>query len=181
MLSSKQQTKDWRKAQYWYKGCKSNECEKHQIIGLKDNVELFKNKDGLNGTTNIRINLEKMDLEEIKTPLNNDNGFEYTEDFDGHIKDGDRDIYINLKMTIELGGAQTRTMREVYHFIKGQIEILKKKEKCVFINILDGDQSYKHKDKFEYLIKKSKLTIDQQKRIYIGDSKTFVDKYKNYI
>ena len=74
--------------------------------------------------TNKRIDLEHMTLTDITDPLNKRNGFSYTEDFDGIIKNSDKKIFLNLKMICDSGGAQTRSIREVNHFIKGQYDYL---------------------------------------------------------
>jgi len=83
-------------------------------------------------------------------------------------------------MVCNSGGSQTRTLREVYHFVKCQLEYLLKQKKSsnkYFINILDGDQSYKRKQNFSYLLnlKKYKSICN---RIFVGDIKSF-DKWYN--
>ena len=64
--------------------------------------------------------------------------------------------YFNLKFICDNGGAQTRTLREVYHFIKYQINYLLKfnSNNIYFINILNGDTCYKNMNKFNYLLSK---------------------------
>lgn len=49
-------------------------------------------------------------------------------------------IYFNLKFVCDSGGAQTRTLREVYHFIESQMRYLinSNTDNVYFINILDG-------------------------------------------
>ena len=105
--------------------------------------------------------------------MKHQDGFEWTEDFDGYIDE--YKMYINLKMVCSSGGAQTRSLREVYHFINAQLNYLKNninKTKIFFINILDGDESHRNMSKFEYLISKKKyLTI--KKNIYVGNMKNF--------
>lgn len=126
-------------------------------------------------------------------------GFEYTEDFDGKCARGSNTIYFNLKFCCDAGGAQTRTLRLVYEFIKCQIKYINKQnntqddtqkekenndenqdkhkdEKCnnetYFINILDGDTSNTHISKFRYLLDKlnnKKL----EKYIFIGSMYEF--------
>ena len=60
----------------------------------------------------------------------------------------DKDFYFNLKIICNSGGAQTRYMRNVYHFMNNQLDHLSKYEylnkKIYFINILDGNECYKH-------------------------------------
>ena len=89
--------------------------------------------------------------------------------------------YFNLKFICDNGGAQTRTLREVYHFIKSQMEFLiKKKQIFHFINILDGDTSFKNMDKFHYL-KSNKKYKDIIKYIFIGDLHQFQNHFQEYI
>lgn len=56
--------------------------------------------------------------------MSNNNGYEWTENFDGLIMKNFSKYYFNLKFVCDVGGAQTRTLREVYHFIKHQMEYL---------------------------------------------------------
>jgi len=140
--SSFYQTKAWRKNRDWYKNGKFNECEKYQINLIE---KILKNKIS---KTPDRINIETLELCSINHPMSFNNGYEYTENFDGKYKN----VYFNFKFICDNGGAQTRTLREVYHFIKSQMEFLiKKKQIIYFINILDGDTSFKNMDKFHYL------------------------------
>ena len=105
-----------------------------------------------------------------------DNGFELTEDFDGIIKNlpNMNEYYFNLKMVCDSGGAQTRTMREVYHFIYNMLEYLLKYniKNQYFINILDGDCSYKYMRKFNYLLNKPEYS-EIKKNVFIGDMYDF--------
>lgn len=142
-----------------------------------------------------------METNEIITkvnPMKELDGFEYTEDFDGKCAHGSNTIYFNLKFCCDAGGAQTRTLRLVYEFIKCQIKYINKQndkqnenkdnndndenqdkhkdEKCnngiYFINILDGDTSNTHIGKFRYLLDKlnnKKL----EKYIFIGSMYEF--------
>ena len=98
------------------------------------------------------------------------NGFEYTEDMDGIFAIKDITYYANFKMVCDKGGAQTRTLREVYDFIKAQLNwLLENKEKAIeFINILDGDESWRTRDKFDYLKQKDKYESIKDK-VFIGD------------
>ena len=76
--------------------------------------------------------------------------------------------YFNLKFVCDSGGAQTRTLKDVYHFIKNQMEYLIKfnvnNVNVYFINILDGDTSY-NIGKFNFLRNKEKY-IKIIKNIY---------------
>ena len=168
------QTKDWRKNQKWYNTGKSNECEKYQI----NLVEKILNKK-INKTF-IRINIETNDLIENKNPLKFNDGFEWTENFDGYININNNNYYFNLKFVCDKGGMQTRTLREVYHFIINQINYLIKsdyKNNIYFINILDGDNCFYNYSKFIYLINKYDLNI--KKYIFVGSLYEF-QNYYNY-
>ena len=48
---------------------------------------------------------------------------EWSENFDGKIINRSNIFYFNLKFVCDCGGSQTRTLREVYHFIKYQIKL----------------------------------------------------------
>jgi len=150
--SSYYQTKDWRKNVKWYKNGKSNECEKYQINLIEKMTKIKLTK------TNDRINMETNEIISNKNPMVNDNGYEWSENFDGIITKNNNKYYFNLKFVCDSGGAQTRTLREVYHFIKYQMEYLIKfnTNNIYFINILDGDTSYNNMNKFIFLINKEK-------------------------
>ena len=163
--SSKYQTKNWRKLQQWYSTGKSNECEKYQIqlIEQISHQRLAK--------TPIRINMLDNKFVNIRNPLQHINGFEYTENFDGIQKINDCTLYYNLKFVCDIGGAQTRSLREVYHFIKAQRTIVLNSTKKYFINILDGDTSHKHMDKYLNLF--TDIPTDIKKYLFIGDMAQF--------
>ena len=82
--------------------------------------------------------------------------------------------YFNLKFVCDTGGMQTRTLREVYHFIKYQINYLIKTEckNIYFINILDGDTSFHNYSKYDNNI---------QKFIFIGSMCDFQKFYNHSI
>ena len=127
-----------------------------------------------------RINFCKYTIENIRCPNKLKNGYDYTENFDGVIsKLGENKIYFNLKFVSGTGGAQTRTLREVYHFIHFQLCILEKYDNIFFINILDGDTSFKNMNKFEYLLESKK---EKNNKIYVGDFKSFINSqyYSNF-
>lgn len=143
------QSKDWRKTQEWWKGGKSNECEIYQ----RKQIEQITNQ--VCQKSNKRLNIRTMEFREHTNPLTNPDGFDWTENFDGYqpLPDG-RQLYYNLKMICDRGGAQTRSLREVYHFINAQLEFLRlhPEQSIIFINILDGDTSFFQKDKFNYVM-----------------------------
>jgi hypothetical protein len=160
------QTKQWRKE--WYKNGKSNECEKYQIDLIEKIIKCKISK------TNDRINMESNNIINKKYPMKDNDGYEWSENFDGKIKKNKNIYYFNLKFVCDKGGAQTRTLREVYHFIKYQVEHLIKfnSDNIYFINILDGNTSYDNIDKFKYLINKEKYKNFTQ-NIFIGSLHDF--------
>lgn len=151
--SSEYQTKQWRKNKNWYFNGKKNECEIYQVKIIEEILRKQTSK------TNDRINIETYKISSNNKPLIKIDGFEWTENFDRKLKHKDKILYFNLKFVCDKGGAQTRTLREVYHFIKCQLEYLirNKNNNIYFINILDGDTSFFSKEKFKYLINKSKF------------------------
>ena len=162
---SENQTKDWRQEQDWYDNGQRNECEKYQ----RGEVEKIT---GLScPETNMRLNSRTGEFFEKTRPNVSEDGYDWTEDLDGLLVANNNDkCYINLKMVCCAGGAQTRTLREVYHFIEAQLKYLLTHESndMYFINILDGDVSYKNRDKFEFL-KKLPEFISIKNKCFIGD------------
>jgi hypothetical protein len=172
--SSYYQTKDWRKNRKWYKSGKSNECEKYQINLIEKIITIKWIK------TDDRINMETNEIINKKNPMISVDGYEWSENFDGKIIKNNNKYYFNLKFVCDNGGAQTRTLREVYHFIKYQLEYLIKFNKVnntYFINILDGDTSYNNINKFKFLINKIKYE-HIAKYVFIGSLCDF-QKNKN--
>lgn len=169
MCSSKQ-TKEWRKAQDWYTTGKSNECEIYQ----RGVVERITGKPC--AKTNKRLRLDDPTFfGDCSRPLTLVDGFEYTEDMDGLVvgDDGTK-YYFNFKMVCCSGGAQTRTLREVYSFIRCQLEhrLSAKSDPIIFVNVLDGDVSKKFAAHFAYLLAQPKY-VDVATSVFVGDSKTF--------
>lgn len=132
--------------------------------------------------TNTRINLISGILENVSRPNLLENGFEYSENFDGlqiiETNDKKVKIYVNLKCVCGNGGAQTRALRETYHFINGQILVFKKlgeisldNEDIYFANILDGDYSHSCMSKLKFSLSKENSNI--KSKIYIGDLKNY--------
>jgi len=179
VISSEIQNKKWRINQRWYKNGKSNECEKYQLMKL----ELLINQK-IKTKTNLRLNFGSCKLEINKNPLSKKFGFDYTEDIDGYWEVNQINIYLNLKFICDSGGAQNRSIREVYHFIRLQCEYLLQNDGC-FVNILDGDTCYK----FTYLNYNKKASLldildevrykNIKNRIYIGDTYNFMNWYKS--
>ena len=138
--------------------------------------EIFQRKKIEEGTgvqclkTNMRINLRTCTMKEIAKPNVFDDGFDYSEDFDGCQTFGDKKVYLNLKCIADAGGNQTRSLREVYWFVEGQINLLNHGlENVYFANILDGDEAHKHMKKFEYSLGLSR----HADKVYVGDLKGY--------
>lgn len=151
------QTKDWRSRQPWYNNGRHNECEKFQRSLIE---EITGRPCDL---TNNRIHMLTGEIRSLKNPLSADDGFEWSETFDGiQTLDNGRTLFYNLKMICSDGGAQTRSLREVFHFIMAQQRC--NSSKHCFINILDGDTCHKHMNK---------LRCKATENIFVGDMKDF--------
>lgn len=165
------QTKIWRKARKWYNNGKSNECEKYQteLIEKITGTILMK--------TYHRIYMKTYEIINIIHPMKQSDGYEYTENFDGLLIKNRNNYYFNLKFICDKGGAQTRSLREVYHFIKYQLLYLIKfnTNNTYFINILDGDESYRNSDKFLYLLNEEEYK-EVKKYVFIGSLYEFQKK-----
>jgi len=158
------QTKQWRKNQKWYHGGRSNECEKQQINIIQKILKCQIIK------TSMRLNAETLEFKNVLKPFTRNDGYEWTENFDGYYKN-DIEYYFNLKFVCDEGGSQTRTLKEVYHFIKTQAKyLLKNPGNIKFINILDGDNCFNNMDKFNYILEKNK---EIKQNIFIGDLHSF--------
>lgn len=174
--SSLYQTKQWRKSRAWYFTGKSNECEKYQVQ-LAESItrqKLLK--------TNFRINMMSFDLINILHPLKQLDGFEITENFDGMFHYNNNTYYFNLKFVCDDGGAQTRTCREVYHFIHSQLNHITKTNatNIYFVNILDGNTMFKFMNKYVYLLDKQQYQNIRQ-QVFIGDMCAFQKKWKKEV
>lgn len=129
--------------------------------------------------TNVRINLRTNQLKEIACPNKHDDGYDYSENFDRVQFVNSKIVYINLKCIVGKGGSQTRSLREVYWFIQGQINTLSSGmyENVYYANILDGDEAHNSLPKFKYLLSLS-VEIKKSNRIYIGDTKGYFDWFR---
>ncbi len=130
--------------------------------------------------TNTRIHLRTHKLVAISFPNKQIDGFDYSEDFDGIQTIASCKIFVNLKCIVGKGGSQTRSLREVYWFIEGQLNVLKNTESIenlFFANILDGDEAFCHFSKFEYLVSLPEYK-NVKNNIYIGDLKSYMDWFK---
>lgn len=111
-------------------------------------------------------------MEYNQFPLKKDDGYDWTEDFDGFINTNNKKYYLNLKMVCDNGGAQTRTLREVNHFIRCQMNNLmtNNSENIYFINILDGDTSHKSMRYFNNTLNEFET---YKKYVFVGDMYDF--------
>ena len=73
-------------------------------------------------------------------------------------------------MVCGAGGAQTRTLREVSHFIDAQLKYLLHSHTphIYFINVLDGDECNKSMSKFKYILDNSEFS-EVKKYVFIGN------------
>lgn len=165
---SNEHTKKWRQNEKWYINGKKNECEIYQLNNIENITKKKCEK------TFFRLNIYTYEFIQKKQPYKEINGFEWTEDFDGFFENNIKKYYFNLKFICDEGGAQRRTLCLVYHFIYVQLNYLKKNNKTdiYFINILDGDFSFKNLDKMKYILTKKEFN-DVFKYIFIGDTYTF--------
>jgi hypothetical protein len=130
--------------------------------------------------TNTRINLRTSSLHNISCPNKEITGFDYTEDFDGvQTIHENHQIYINLKCIVGKGGSQTRSLREVYWFVEGQLNVIKNSNNTnvFFANILDGDESHAVLPKFEYLLSLPEFT-NEKNNVYVGDLTGYFSWFK---
>ena len=121
--------------------------------------------------TQTRINWRKNTMVEISQPMKNDDGFDYTENFDGKQAFPRGTVWINLKSVVGKGGSQTRTLRdECYHFVYAQLNyLLKTKDtRCYFANIFDGDEADAKMRMFTHLMSQPEFA-DVKKYVYVGD------------
>jgi len=173
IVSSETQTKLWRQGCTWYDSGKRNECELFQRAYVEDITGQVCNK------SDYRLNILSNAMVEKKYPMKSIDGFEWTEDFDGFIPYKNNSFYFNFKMICDAGGVQTRSLREVYHFVSIQLNYLNNhlrdepnKNMPYFVNILDGDTSFKHMNKFQYLLNKEQYA-NIRKNVFIGDMAQF--------
>jgi hypothetical protein len=155
------------------------------VSGGSDSMKLenYQRYHIVNGTgagctrTNMRIDLRDGTLVNM-TRLPKKEKFEYTENFDGIQLLNGKTIYINMKFVSGEGGAQTRTIQNVYSFVKGQLASLLKGNDVYFANVLDGDKADKSMVCFEYLLSQKEFSSITN-RVYVGDLKSYIDWAKN--
>jgi hypothetical protein len=131
--------------------------------------------------TKKRLNIQTNEIVKMTRPNMRLDGFDYTEDFDGEQIIDEIHYYYNFKCVVGTGGAQTRSLREVYHFIQSQLRHLITNDKLRFVNILDGSEAGKHMSKFtQHLICQEEFR-DIKKNVYIGDLRGFVKWFKTQV
>ena len=132
--------------------------------------------------TNMRINLRTIDFVCMPHPNKRSDGFDYTEDFDGKQTFGEKSVYLNFKCVVGNGGSQTRTLREVYNFVEGQLQFLQKRQdqNLLFANILDGDVAHNNLNKFEYL-RGLPCYSEIASQIYVGDLRGYFTWINSYL
>ena len=126
-------------------------------------------------TTQTRIHWRKHEMIEISQPMRNENGFDYTENFDGKQIYSRWTVWVNLKSVVGKGGSQTRTLRdECYRFVNAQLDYLlhSKKTDCYFANIFDGDEAYEKRKMLHYLLALPEYSAVQT-YVYVGDLKGY--------
>ncbi len=134
-------------------------------------------------TTKYRINKRRKEMIEIAHPMKHEDGYDYTENFDGKQVFGNTIVWVNLKSVVGAGGSQTRTLRdECYPFVEAQLEyLLKSKNKnYVFANIFDGDQASSNMSKFQYLLDLPEYA-EVKKYVYVGDLRGYFDWVKERV
>ncbi len=135
--------------------------------------------------TNTRIHLRQHHLREVPFPNKKPDGFDYSEDFDGVQVVGPTHIYVNLKCIVGKGGSQTRSLREVYWFVEGQLHVLQsllpaERSTTFFANILDGDEAHAVLEKFRYLLALPTFA-DVRSHVYVGDLKGYFSWFQEHV
>jgi hypothetical protein len=116
-------------------------------------------------------------LKNLSHPNKNMDGFDYSEDFDGCQLVKNNMVLINFKCIVGKGGSQTRSLRDVYRFVEGQLKMLPVVKNVYFANILDGDEAHYTKPKFEYLLNLPEFKTVSNK-VYVGDLKEYFGWFK---
>ena len=118
-----------------------------------------------------------MEMRDIAHPMTRDDGFDWTEDFDGKQTIDGKEFYVNLKSVVGSGGSQTRTLRdECYPFVEAQLNYLLKymPDKQYFANIFDGDEAASKMRMYKYLLNLPEYG-DVNQRVYVGDLRGYFD------
>jgi hypothetical protein len=134
-------------------------------------------------TTNIRINWRKHELVDISQPMKEDDGFDYTEDFDGKQVFDPIKVLINMKSVVGEGGSQTRTLRDqCYKSVDAQLNYLVKSKRTdiYFANIMDGDNAASKLRCFKNLLALPEYS-SVCKNVYVGDLKGYFPWIKSIV
>jgi len=166
-------------------GCLFTKEKRHELLGLvaggagSKKPEDYQRAQIESGTgrqcvkTHTRINWRKNEMLEKRQPMRNNDGFDYTEDFDGMQIYSPNTVWYNMKSVVGTGGSQTRTLREgCYNFVVAQLAYLTKSNKSdyYFVNIFDGDEAAKKMSMFHYLLARPEYST-VKKYVYVGDLK----------
>jgi hypothetical protein len=149
-------------------GAKTTDMEKYQRKAVEKGTGIKCPK------TNYRINIRKNTLEDLSHPIGQEDGFDYTEDFDGVQDTSYGIVFISFKSVVGAGGSQTRTLRECYHFAEAQLKFSLKHRKIFFANILDGDEADKRMKQFKYLLARPEYAHTAH-RVYVGHLAGYFD------
>ena len=158
-------TKKTRK-QYISEGRGSRQDEKYQKQYIKTyaSVELGKN-------TGFRVNTDTGEICKVHAPLKQERFHVWTEDFDGGATIEDSFWFFNLKMILEAGGAQNRSIRELAHHLDACI--LNKKSynnNYKFAFIIDGEEILKFKERLLGFI-----PAELEDDFFVGSCREYVD------
>lgn len=139
-------------------GSQSMKAEKYQRKVIEDGTGFECPKSG-----HIRINTETYEIAKNVHPYSGPNGtYDWTEDFDGlQTFGGTCRIFYNFKSIVEEGGAQTRSLKCVYDFVKAQQNVRNVDKNTFFVNILDGQVCAKNMNMFR--------RFENEDQIYVGD------------
>ena len=125
--------------------------------------------------TNMRINTYTNEMKNQTRPMTKEDGFEWTENFDGKQVFSSNTVWVNFKSVVGTGGSQTRTLRdECYPFVKAQLNWLVKSKTTnnYFANIFDGDEAAAKMKQFKYLLNLPEFST-VKKYMYVGDLKGY--------
>jgi len=169
------QTREWRQQQSWYNNGKFHECERYQKQHL---LQLL--REPMKPTFD-RIYFPTDEIISHPMPMTQRDGYEWSENWDGKLFMGGQLLYFNLKFVCSRGGMQTRTMREVYRFIKHQFQHMDKFDASTtrFINILDGDGCFHNKHHIDYI--RESYREELNKRIFVGSLYEFTQTYTDFV
>jgi hypothetical protein len=168
-------------------GCQYTKEKRQELYGVvaggagSMKPEAFQREMVISGTslpcpkTNMRINTRTNQMKEISQPMIQEDGFDWTENFDGKQEISSKKVWVNFKSVVGTGGSQTRTLRdECYPFTKAQLNWLVKSNTTdnYFANIFDGDEAAAKMRQFKYLLNLPEFST-VKKYVYVGDLKSY--------